>query len=35
MNIVYKFQVHISNGMGFKVFEDLEEKDHWLNQSVN
>ena len=33
--LVSKFQVPGSNGLGVKVFQDLEEKDRLINQSVN
>ena len=33
--IVLKFQVPSSNGLGVMVFEDLEEKDEWINELVN
>ena len=34
VNILSKFQLPSFHGLWFIYFEDLEEKDHWLNESM-
>ena len=35
VNILSKLQLSSFNGLGIWCFEDLEEKDHWINQLMN
>ena len=35
VNIVSKFQLPSYNGLGWQLLEDWEEKDHWVNESIN
>ena len=35
VNIVSKFQLPSNNGLGWQLLEDWEEKDHWVDESIN